>query len=78
MSEHNPETTARLEEIESRFAYQEQMLDELNDIIVRQQGQIDQLEALSRHLLEKLRELDANEDSSGDGNDLLQEKPPHY
>jgi len=79
LNEHNRETIARIEELESRFAYQEEMLDELNDIIIRQQSQIDQLEVLGRHLLEKLRELSTSEnDPPDDGSDLLQQKPPHY
>jgi len=76
LSEHNTDTRARIEELETRFAYQEQMLDELNDIIVRQQSQIDQLEVLGRHLLEKLRELNTSQDAQSDDDNLQQ--PPHY
>ena len=71
-------TQQRIEDIETKLAYQEQALDELNEIVTRQQSQIDKLEATCRHLLEKLRELGENDDGEVSGESLDQQRPPHY
>ncbi len=65
---------ARLVEIESKLAYQEQMVFELNDVITRQQAQIDRLEERCASLLERVRSIGEAlpEQAAGD------ERPPHY
>ena len=64
----------RLIAIESKLAYQEQLLIELDKVVTEQQARIMQLEQLSSSLLARVREIgDARpEDSPGD------ERPPHY
>lgn len=65
---------ARLVDLETRFAYQEATLRDLNDIIARQQKQIDQLEKAYRALME--RTLRAEQGSmKGAPEDEI---PPHY
>ena len=39
----------RIVNIEAKIAYQDNTLQELNDVIYRQQKQIDQLEAICQH-----------------------------
>lgn len=64
----------RLIDIETKLAYQEQLLEELNQVVTQQQARISQLEELCRTLAERLR-------SQGDvagGPDADDEPPPHY
>lgn len=63
---------SRITELEIRLALQDNLLDDLNQIIARQQQQLDQIRQELRHLQER---------SSGQeqtGRSLLDEIPPHY
>lgn len=63
----------RLIELETKMAYQEETLRTLNDVVTRQQAEIDQLRLICRQLIERVR--------SGDGavkGALADEVPPHY
>jgi len=64
----------RLIEIETKVAYQEHTISELNDVVYRQQQQIDQLERICKALTDRVQDIDetATADKGGD------EKPPHY
>lgn len=73
-------TNAQLIHLQTQFAFQEDLLSELNKIVIRQQSQIDALErelALHRdkiiNVLENLP--DRGEDGGSDSDD---ERPPHY
>lgn len=68
-------TEERLIEIETRIAYQEDLLQELNEVVCRQRDQIDQLEATCRFLVERLRGM---EEAAGGVQEDVDEKPPHY
>ena len=61
-------------DLQTRSAYQEATIQELSDVIYRQQQQIDTLEKqieLLRHVLEKQHD--------GEGDNLnTEERPPHY
>ena len=66
-------TEQRLTELEIKAAFTEDLLDQLNEIIVRQQQQIDQL----------IREVAHLRQSSTDGGlgaprNLRDDLPPHY
>lgn len=63
----------RLIELETRIAFQEQGIQELSDVIFRQQQQIDQLDQLCKLLLHKMQDVETA--SPGKPAD---EKPPHY
>ena len=64
----------RLVEIETRLAFQEDTLQQLNDVIFRQQNQIDRLAAGIEALRGQLGEIAAKlPDEEGED-----EKPPHY
>jgi len=63
----------RFEDLEVRIAYQDQMLNELNDVVTRQQATITRLEQRYELLLEQVRSL-GDRDTSAPGD----EKPPHY
>lgn len=63
----------RLIELETRLAYQEATLQVLNEVVTRQQKQIDQLDSLCRQLLERVSPAGgALRGSAAD------EIPPHY
>lgn len=62
----------RLIDIETRIAYQEDMLQQLNDVVAKQQKRIDLLEDVLRTLTERYPSLQA------EATPALIEKPPHY
>lgn len=68
----------QLIELQTQFAFQEDLLSELNAIVVRQQAQIDTLE---RELLlhrERLLHVLENLPDKGQNASPLDERPPHY
>jgi SlyX protein len=64
----------RIIELEIKAAYQEDLLQELNKIVSRQQQQIDRLEATCKMLNERIKSLSVE---SGAG-EHIEEVPPHY
>ncbi len=64
---------ARIAELEVRMAYQERLVQELSQLAFQQSKAIERLEAHSRSLGDKLKEM-------GDGKPSLpsNERPPHY
>lgn len=71
--DHDDRVEDRLTDLEVKASFAEDMLDQLNQVIVRQQEQIDRL-------LRDLRELRERRPSSDDGTfrSLRDELPPHY
>ncbi len=67
-------TEKRLIELETKLAYQEDLIQELNKTIFEQQKRLDQLDNGYRHLLEQARALT---DAGSDGKEV-DERPPHY
>ena len=66
---------ARLIELETRIAYQEDALRVMDEVLTRQQDQIDRLLAVTRQLQERLKSLPQGE---GEKFSLEDEVPPHY
>ena len=66
----------KLIELETKFSYQEDLLADLNEIVVRQQRQLDELVRELAVVKEQLQE--AVEGGPSQGADSLDEKPPHY
>lgn len=64
----------RLQELESRFAFQEHSIQELNDVIIRQQEQIDLLIREVRDLKHSMQEI-GQAQMPGPG---TEPPPPHY
>ncbi len=62
-------------DIETKIAFQERTIKELNDVVYEQQKQIDKLNDVSNDLADKIREL--FETSTGI-KAPANEKPPHY
>ena len=65
----------RIIELESRLAFMDEMVEQLNDAVIHQQQQIERLEVISRTLAERLRGLSETPDSEQNPAD---EVPPHY
>lgn len=66
----------RMVELETRFSFQEETLRELNEVVIRQQQELDRQQALLELLRAQLAELQASpaQAVSSAGH----EKPPHY
>jgi SlyX protein len=64
----------RIIELEIKAAYQEDLLQALNNIVGRQQQQIDRLEATCRLLNERIKSLSVE----GGSGESIDEVPPHY
>jgi SlyX protein len=65
----------RLIEIETKLAFQEDAIQALNDVVCRQQRQIEQLQAALKLLIDRYRQLSETQSS---GNKPTDERPPHY
>ena len=63
----------RLELLEFKVAHLEQALQQLSDVLYRQQREIAALQARAQHLFEQVQQL---EDRGGDPGSV--EIPPHY
>ena len=63
----------RLESIEFKVSHLEKALQELSDVLYRQQREIDALQVRGQQLLEQVQQL---EDRGGDPGGV--EIPPHY
>ena len=66
-------TGQRLTDLEIKASFQEDLLDELNQTVVRQQQQIDQLIREIAHLRES-----SIDGGVGASRNLRDELPPHY
>ncbi|MDO9105069.1 MAG: SlyX family protein [Methylovulum sp.] len=67
----------RIVELEIKVAYQEDLLQALNQIVSRQQQQIARLEATCSLLNERIKSLSADS-LRGEGGNQGYEIPPHY
>ena len=66
----------KLIELETKFSYQEDLLSDLNDIVAKQQLQLDELITEMSGIKKQLQ--DAAERGSAGGHEEQDEKPPHY
>lgn len=64
----------RLVNIETKIAYQEDLIEELNKVVYQQQKKLDQLEALCSSLASHLQSLA----ESANAGKSVNERPPHY
>jgi len=62
-----------LEQIQSKIAYLERAMVELSDVVFRQHGEIQMLEAQIKAVRERLEGAPSEEIRSAE-----QERPPHY
>lgn len=65
----------RLVEIETKIAFQEKTIKDLNDVLYEQQQKIERLGTICNDLVKRVKELsDFTQGSDAPAN----EKPPHY
>lgn len=64
----------RLENIEAKITFQEDLIEELNKTVYQQQQQLDRLEAICESLARHMESLDEARNVSRTAN----ERPPHY
>ncbi len=67
-------TEQRLVNIETKVAYQEDTIMQLNNVVCHQQKQIDQLETTCKLLIDRIKEISETPDSGNHENEI----PPHY
>jgi SlyX protein len=68
--------TNDLIELETRLAYQEDTIHQLNSVVVQQDATILQLQQQMRLLAKRIEELSFTQ--TGDDNEISNERPPHY
>ncbi len=64
---------ARLNELEAKMVFAEDLIETLNQTVIRQQGQIDLLQQQIRLLHQQLKDA-----QPGETRTLRDELPPHY
>jgi len=68
------DTNQRLTDLEIRLAHHEQMVEELSDVIARQDRVIDMMSLKLHRLIERLRAVETGRDASPQDD----KPPPHY
>jgi SlyX protein len=71
-----PSIESRLDELESRLAFQDDHIESLNEIIVRQDRELARLELRVKALADKLNDFSESADMPGASSG--HEVPPHY
>ena len=72
----DPELLNRLQELESQMAFQDELHEQLNDIVARQDGELRELKQQLMALSRRLKEV--GESVSGQASNPADEVPPHY
>ena len=67
----------KLIELETKFSFQEDLLQELNEVVIRQQRQLDELLREMSALKDQLGEM-AGRESKHEESEQQHELPPHY
>lgn len=67
-------TEARLNELEAKLAFAEDLIETLNQTVIRQQAQLDSLQQQLRLLHQRLQDMQPEDD----GRNPRDELPPHY
>lgn len=68
--------TDELIELQTRLAYQEDTIQQLNNVITQQDATILQLQQQMRLLAKRVDEISFTQDGSSD--DVTNDRPPHY
>ena len=69
-----PDSSVRLDELESRLAFQDDLIESMNEVVARQDREIALLTQRLAKLAEKLEDIAAGAPAAADGH----EPPPHY
>lgn len=63
-------------ELQTRIAYQEDTITQLNNVVTKQDADIIQLQQQMRLLAKRIDELSFTQDAGSE--DITNERPPHY
>ncbi len=74
----NDEIESRLTELEMKISYQDHIIGELNDVVIRQQQQIDSLEKSFLRVNEHLKQAGSFDLASDLARADEETPPPHY
>lgn len=72
--DNNCTLPARITELETKVAFQELMIEELNQALIEQQFAVNKLQTQMRHLAEKLKGAQGSQIAS----QAEETRPPHY
>ncbi|AHG78466.1 SlyX family protein [Mannheimia varigena] len=72
--DNNYTLSVRITELETKVAFQEMIIEELNQLLIDQQFAIDKLQMQIRHIAEKLKGAQISQVASR----LEETPPPHY
>ncbi|QHB17047.1 MULTISPECIES: SlyX family protein [Mannheimia] len=72
--DNNRTLSARITELETKVAFQEQIIEELNQALIEQQFSINKLQTQIRHIAEKLKGVQISPVASR----AEETPPPHY
>lgn len=75
LEEQVRELSMRVMELESREAFHEYTVENLNQTIIHQQEILDRLVRVSQQLIDKVKEMPSGEDKAWS---IEEEIPPHY
>lgn len=75
MTAATPETDGRLDDLEARIAFQDDLIERLNDVVARQDREIVALTRRVAALEQRLADLDETVAAGAAGG---HEVPPHY
>ena len=75
LEEQIADLTARVTELESREAFHDYTIENLNQTVIEQQELLDRLVRVSQQLIEKVKEIPGSEEKQWSAED---EVPPHY
>ncbi len=77
MSQQTPAAEARLDELEMKASFQEELLGQLNDVVTQQSLRLTTLERQVTLLLERANKVD-DDQGRVSGDPLDEPPPPHY
>jgi SlyX protein len=65
---------ARLNELEAKLAFAEDLIETLNQTVIRQQAQLDLMQQQLRLLHQRMQDMQPDDDARGPRDEI----PPHY
>ncbi|UAA38894.1 SlyX family protein [Paraneptunicella aestuarii] len=68
------ELSKHIEELQTKIAFQEDVIESLNDALVEQQRQIHELQFQMKHVVDKMKSISASPVAS----ESEETPPPHY
>ncbi len=74
MNTDNHQLLTQIAELETKIAFQESTIEDLNQVLIQQQFVLDKLQTQVRHIAEKLK----NTQSSNIASLSEETPPPHY